>query len=113
MGKKNWKRIHYFHNYSTLNINGDIIIAGSFMGEMDFDPNTSEKLFNSKFGQTYFISLDQDGNFKWLNQIENMFGNININVLKTDKREYLLPRNLGGTVDIDPRKTPLKSVGLI
>jgi hypothetical protein len=74
--------------YITTNVLGNIIIAGTFSGTIDFDPGAGVTFLTSGAGDVFILKLDAIGNFIWaksvggtsVNQAESValdpFGNV-------------------------------------
>ncbi len=54
------------HGDICLDNSGNVVIAGSFYGEVDFDPVTNGEFFNSEFGSIFIAKYSPEGNFIWV-----------------------------------------------
>lgn len=57
-------------NAIAVDGNGNILITGIFVGEIDFDPGSKELILsaNTTYGNSYIVKLDPFGNLVWAKQ---------------------------------------------
>ncbi|MEQ8623323.1 MAG: SBBP repeat-containing protein [Vicingaceae bacterium] len=92
-----------YGNTVSTDINGNVYVAGSFRGTVDFDPGQLVNNLTSKgFGDIYILRLDIDGDFDWVSQ---MGASINdaANSIFVDANGFVhTTGSFGATVDFDP-----------
>ena len=89
-------------NGFVQNENGDIVIAGYFHDEVDFDPGPGLKLFSANQMDIFVVSLDHDGEFEWLQTIGGSSNDF-ARVIRTDPSGNLYVMGyFADTVDFDP-----------
>lgn len=88
---------------SILDANGDILVVGSFMATVDFDPNaTSFELVSAGETDIFTLKLDSDGNFIWANRSGGSgFDGASAIDLDASGNIYTVG-NFESTVDFDP-----------
>ena len=86
-------------------VDGNVIVVGSFDMIVDFDPSVNEALFTNT-GKTdlYIIKYSSKGDFIWVKTVEDAAGGYNrINCIAIDnKNNLLISGTFRGTVDFDP-----------
>ena len=89
----------------TLAINknslGNIIIAGTFGGFVDFDPSAANAVLNGNGGNSFFAEYNPSGNYVRAKSFEGGNSTIFDIVLDTSDNIYIAG-NLQGTADFDP-----------
>jgi hypothetical protein len=84
---------------STVDSNGNIIIAGQYFGTIDVDP--SPNVYNLSPGGLYIVKLDLNGNFVFAKEFENY--NADPGSVKTDYNDNIyFTGNFDDTLDCDP-----------
>ncbi len=69
---------------------GNLLITGSFIGVVDFDPGSDTTLLTSAGSyDSFFLNLTSDGEFNWVKQIGGIAG-VHISVLKTDNDDNII-----------------------
>ena len=105
-----------YGNAVSTDINGNVYVAGSFRGTVDFDPSQNVKNLTSKgFGDIYILRLDKDGEFDWVNQMGGSFNDA-ANSIFVDVNGFIhTTGSFGATVDFDPTPSSwvVSSVGSI
>jgi hypothetical protein len=86
--------------------NNSILITGSFMGVMDFNPSAIDTLNLAAVNNDGFLlSLSDDGSFEWVKQFR-CNGGVIITGLETDSTNNIFLSGIFlGTVDINPDTT--------
>ncbi len=97
---------------------GNIIVGGSFIGTVDFDPSsTIHNLTASAHSQAYIVKLDRGGDLIWARQFGHgsvSNASTHLTDVKTDAiGNIYLSGRFGGTCDFDPGPNQylLKSAG--
>lgn len=82
---------------------GNIIIAGYYKGNVDFDPGSGTTIVNSIGAYDMFLlKLDPNGNFLWIKTIAGS-GNDYLSSMSLDSNDNIyLSGSFYGTVDFDP-----------
>jgi len=88
-------------------INGDIIVVGTFNQTVDFDPGSAvfniTAINNFVFVSSFILKLDSNGNFKWVKVIENTNSYGTVYGLCTDKIGNIYSCGYFlGILDLDP-----------
>jgi len=89
-------------NGFVQNESGDFLITGYFHDDVDFDPGPPLQLFSANQMDVFLLSLDYNGEFKWLHTIG---GNSNdfARVIRRDPAGNLyVMGHFADTVDFDP-----------
>ncbi|HYC29718.1 MAG TPA: hypothetical protein VEB42_12890, partial [Chitinophagaceae bacterium] len=102
----------------TLDAAGNIIVAGTFRNEIDFDPDGILELSTDGSQNGYVLKLDNTGDLVWVKQLEISFpGFTNIQDVAADPNGNLYAvGRFGGTADFDPNagtqaQTSISSLG--
>ncbi|NPA46738.1 MAG: BspA family leucine-rich repeat surface protein, partial [Chlorobi bacterium] len=87
----------------TMDLSGNLLVAGNFYGSSDIDPGPGTYTINSNGNEDiYLLKLDSDGNFIWAKTI----GGIDTDVVADIKIDYngniLLTGFFEGLTDFDP-----------
>ncbi len=89
-------------NGFVQNEKGDLMIAGSFSEEVDFDPGPGLQLVSANHMDAFLLSLDQDWAFEWLRTFGGSSNDF-ARVIRQDPAGNLyLIGNFADTVDFDP-----------
>lgn len=102
----------------ALDGTGNVIVAGSFLREIDFDPDGNYELTTNGSQNGYVLKLDNTGDFVWVKQLEcnfPWFSNILDVAIDVNNDIYAVGR-FAGTVDFDPNaptqsQTSISSLG--
>ncbi len=88
----------------ALDASGNVFLAGSFLREIDFDPDGNLELTTNGSQNGYVLKLDNTGDFVWVKQLEcNFPGFSNINDIATDPNGNITAvGRFAGTADFDP-----------
>lgn len=84
--------------------NGNVIVAGSFSSNFDFDPGSGSTVITRRgsASDAFLEKFDADGNMLWVKQMGGDRGNV-FNVLETDAQGNIYAGGeFTGTVDFDP-----------
>jgi hypothetical protein len=87
---------------------GNIYIAGYFVGTVDFDPGAGVQNLtsqNTTIGDTFILKLDANGNFVWVKKINlnnNSLSQEALNRIKISKDGIYITGAFQGTTDFDP-----------
>jgi len=91
-----------FANSINSDQNGDIIIAGSFNGTVDFDPSSSVTSFSSNGSSDGFLlKISSLGNYIWLNQIGGTGQDLVSDVSTDGNNNVFLTGYFNSIVDFD------------
>ena len=88
----------------TIDTNGQVYVAGTFTGNMDFDPGSGETFYQATpfTRESYISKFDAAGQFLWV-IIFKTTAIINIKEIIHDQKGHLLATgDFSGTVDFDP-----------
>lgn len=88
----------------SVDANGNVYIAGSFQGTVDFDPGAGTTNLTAISGDydTFFLKLDANGNFVWAKRMGNASRDV-VNAIEVDASGNLYTTgSFFGTVDFDP-----------
>lgn len=87
----------------TTNQKGEVYVAGTFEGFIDFDPDTSQYLMNAIYGEDgYVAKYDTNGQFIWAIQIETR-SSARINAIALDRSgNVLVSGYYTNRIDFDP-----------
>ncbi|MEP6794488.1 MAG: T9SS type A sorting domain-containing protein [Saprospiraceae bacterium] len=89
-------------NGFVQNEKGDLMIAGSFNEEVDFDPGPGLQLVSPNHMDAFLLSLDQNWAFKWLRTFGGSSNDF-ARVIRKDPADNLyIIGNFADTVDFDP-----------
>jgi len=90
-------------NSMTLDTLGNIYVAGTFSGTVDFDPSLSSNNLNAAVQQIFFAKYDSNGNFVWVHKLNTNSNNQFINCINADKNNnIIITGQFSGTMDFDP-----------
>lgn len=92
---------------------GNIYVAGTFSGTVDFDPSSQSYNLTAGAQDVFFAKYDVNGNFVWVKKINSPFS---INVFSIDldnNNSIIIAGQFSGNVDFDPSAAVvnLNSVG--
>lgn len=105
--------LQWVHNFSSsqdieltsmsLSAIGEVFIAGTFHGTVDFDPGAGEALLSSGPSDTSFIAkYDPAGNFVWAYRLVGS-GDVRINDIVVDPMSQIgVVGSFEGSADLDP-----------
>jgi len=88
----------------ALDGSSNVIVAGTYLGSADFNPDTAIYYANYSFNFNGFIcSLNASGNFRWAHKLTSLTDNNQINAIATDQFGSLfLTGKFQGGCDFDP-----------
>ncbi|MFN0187509.1 MAG: T9SS type A sorting domain-containing protein [Bacteroidia bacterium] len=88
-----------------------VIVAGQFIGSVDFDPGAGNVFMSSQgFYDSFVLKLDSSGNFSWVKRI-NSTSNVNSRFIKTDMlNQIYITGSYTGTIDLNPDTTITQNV---
>jgi gliding motility-associated-like protein len=92
-------------NAITVDKDGNVIVAGYFLNQADFDPGPAEfNLTSAGSWDTFILKLDPDGNFVWAKRIgaTQTTGDIPSTVTTDPAGNVYVGGYFTGTVDMDP-----------
>jgi hypothetical protein len=104
----------------TASSTGDVFVAGSFYGTVDFDPSQKKQnVFSGTNYSAYVLKLDRDGNFGWVSPFVALgsgssAGWSSAQTISLDgSGNVIVGGYYGNSVDFDPgkRTTTLPSIG--
>lgn len=83
--------------------NGNIYVAGRFLGTADFDPGPLVESVMAQGGEDIFIQkLDQNGDLLWVNRIGGFGDEEVFSILIDNNDDVYVTGSFEGTVDFDP-----------
>jgi uncharacterized repeat protein (TIGR01451 family) len=88
----------------TTDNNQNIYVGGFFQSTMDFDPGVAEHNLSAISGSAdaFILSLNSDGNFRWVHQFGNTEHDVVMDV-EVDTNGFVYSTgHFGGTIDFDP-----------
>lgn len=94
--------------HMCLNTSGELLITGSYLGTVDFDPGTGTQMLTSKmslFGnsQDVFIAkLDASGNYLWAGSVGSNSEDYGTELITDGLDNIYLTGAFQGTIDLDP-----------
>lgn len=85
-------------------IDGQAVIAGSFKGSLDFDPDTSvfQMTQQGSFSDAFILKLDVDGTFLWAKQMYSGHSIYSIRTTAAPSGEIYTTGSFSGLADFDP-----------
>jgi hypothetical protein len=119
-GKLLWAKT-FGNNYGTVSHglaieqNGNMVLAGMFIGKMDFDPGVKEYFLQANNSEDIFIQkLDSNGNLIWAQKIGNRYKDVAFDVTLDKQGNIFATGEFERSVDFDPGPDTanLKSVGV-
>lgn len=84
---------------------GNVYIAGTFFGNVDFDPGPGQTILNGSIfnGACFIMQLDGSGNFNWARKIEGSNSFIVTDALQVDNQgNAFIAGEFSDVVDFDP-----------
>ncbi len=91
----------------VLNNQGDLVIAGSFYGSIDFNPNlgVDSSLSSEKGG--YILQCDTSGNLNWVKRfVASGTASCRIDKFFKSNNSYIMSGKMLGTIDYNPGGLP-------
>ncbi len=85
-----------------LDNSGNIYVAGTFSGTVDFDPSLQSYNLSSNAQDVFFAKYDANGNFVWVKKMSSLFS-ITIFCIDLDlSNNIIIAGQFAGNVDFDP-----------
>ncbi len=82
---------------------GNVYVAGSFSGSVDFNPGAGIDNIHDSHGSSFVLKLDNSGNYQWARPFKVSFGSIENSIMDIDSSgNILLSGHFTNTIDIDP-----------
>ncbi|MDQ3047957.1 MAG: hypothetical protein M3R27_10445, partial [Bacteroidota bacterium] len=86
----------------SIDSNGDLLIAGTFGGSVDFDPGPGIFSLNGGYRDIFILKLDSAGNFLWVRQFGSIQGEYSVALTLDENDNILVTGNFSDSVDFDP-----------
>jgi hypothetical protein len=87
----------------SIDPQGNVIFAGVFVGNVDFDPGPNIfNMYSGDYGGSFIVKLDTDGNFIWAKQLEGSYQTMPMNLVIDGTGDVYLTGNFYATTDFDP-----------
>ncbi len=102
----------------TIDFQGNLLIAGNFMGTSDFDPGIGTSFLSSAGARDVFVQkLDNSGNLIWVKQFGGNSNDYGQSMSTDTNGNIYLTGSIWGTADFDPgpgtyNLTPLGTVDI-
>jgi len=95
----------------NIDLNGNVIVGGSFQNSVDFDPSASTFSLNS-FGTSdaFLLKLDGTGNFVWAKQFGGIDSDVIWSIDVDANGNIYATGNFEGTADFDPGASTLNLI---
>jgi hypothetical protein len=105
-----WINTRYIPNYANLAVNasGNVFVAGSFQGSVDFDPGSKTKYFSSGASSSGFVlNLTSAGNYAWASTYYGQSGStsgysVAYSLALDGSGNVIVGGHYGGLVDFKP-----------
>ncbi len=85
-----------------VDANGNIYPAGSFSGQVDFDPGPDTTALTAVGSNGFILKFDTDGNYIWVKEFQAASSAINYSISIDNSGNIYTAGRLFGAVDFDP-----------
>jgi hypothetical protein len=88
---------------AILDNSGNLLIAGTFQGDVDLDPGPNEQRFRSQYNDIFFSKFDPNGNLVWVKVLSGPgLSDICYSISVDSLNNLYLTGSFSGTIDLDP-----------